>query len=165
LGIRLYLRIIGIADLSRIQNIDKRKIIDLVSSRTWLSSNNNNRLSHSSHAVTRPRGRCRAHVLEGIPATGRNPKGGEISKICPLFSPTAKDVHDIVNERGGVALSWRWYITNAIQLGPFVRGRIIAPNVVEPLEAVCPAEANTVSKYELGRLDARPLTGTTYHCA
>lgn len=44
-----------------------------------------------------------------------------------------------------MAFSRGWDIANAIELRPFVNRRIVAPNVVEPLETICATEASILS--------------------
>ena len=54
------------------------------------------------------------------------------------------------------------YVTDAIQLGPLVQRRVIAPYVVEPLETICASETsrNKYMRHGLGawRLERKRTT-------
>lgn len=79
--------------------------------------------------------------MESVPPAGRDAEGCEITKVCALFCPAAKDVHDIVDKSGSVALARSWDIAYTVELRPFVDGGIIAPNIIEPLETIGTSKA------------------------
>ena len=137
----LLLRIVWIANLSSIQTIDQSQVVHGSSRRARLASYNDDGLSHRGRAVAGTgRGR-RAHVLEGVPAPRGDAEGSQISQIGSFLGSSSKDVHDVVDNRGCVALPRNRNITDALELRPEVRRRIVRPDVVKPLESVGTAEA------------------------
>lgn len=91
--------------------------------------------------MTRPRRRRGSHVLESVPSSGTDTKGGQVAQVGAFLGATPKDVHDVVDECGSMAFSGYGYIPNAVQLRPLVYRGVVTPDIIKPLEAVCASEA------------------------
>lgn len=162
------LRVAGVADLGRIEEVDDAEIGRRTSRGAWLASYDDHRLPSSRHAVPGARRWRRSHVLEGVPAAGADSERGQVTEVVSVFGPAAKHVHDVVDQAGGVALAGHWDIADAVELTPLVDCRIVAPYVVEPLIAVGTAKPVTDTLEtvfpEGPRHWSRRHTGRACHC-
>lgn len=86
------------------------------------------------------------HIVECVPSSCRDAKSGEISEISTVLCATAKDVHDVADKRGRVALTRGRYEANTVLGRPGIRSRIVSPDIVKPMDAVGAAESKTVSR-------------------
>lgn len=143
--LRTLLTVVGISNLSRIQNVEYTQIVDGGGGGAGFTTENHDRLANCRHAVARPRGGRRAHVLKRVPPSRGYPERSKVPQIAALLGATPEDVHDIVHERSSVSLARGGNVPYAIELLPQVNGWIVAPNVIEPLEAISTTEPTVVS--------------------
>jgi hypothetical protein len=132
--------VVRISDLSRIQAVNKRQVVDGGGGRARFSADNHDRLADRGHAVSGSRRGRWAHVLESVPSAGADPKRRQIAEVCSILHAASENVHDIVNYGRGVAFSRRRNVADTIQLRPQVRHGVITPHVIKPLEPVCTTE-------------------------
>lgn len=89
----------------------------------------------------------RAHVLKSVPSPRRDSEGSQITQIRTLLRASTKDIHHIIDECSSVAFARDGNVSYTIQLRPLNGGRVEAPNVVEPLEAVRTAKATSENQH------------------
>lgn len=86
------------------------------------------------------------HIVECVPSSRRDAESGEVSKISTVLCTTAKDVHDVADKRGRVALTRGRNEANAVLRRPRIRSRIVSPDIVKPMDAIGAAESKTISR-------------------
>ena len=64
----------------------------------------------------------------------------EIPEVFTINTSTSKDVHYIIHNCSSMALSWRWYETDARQLRPHPGDGVEHPSIVVVVLAVGTAE-------------------------
>lgn len=101
--------------------------------------------------MSRARGWRWAHVLKHVPPAGGYFESGQITQVGPLSCPASKDVHRVVNDGGSVSFSRKRYVPNAVELLPSIGLMVVAPNITEPIDAICstkPSECCSVLHVE-----------------